>query len=111
MKAEKPAVGIMKTNEWGDSIHYHIRCDCGNDDCSHDVEIEADEYFDIQVTIYVRSPTKWGEKNRWKQIWNILTKGYTEMESTIVLKEQTALNYASTLKTAITDMKKLKETK
>jgi hypothetical protein len=110
MEAQKPAEGILKTNEWGDSKWYHIRCDCGNDDCSHEVNIES-EICGIQVHIYHVQHTKWWEKNRWKQIWQILTKGYAEMQTTIVLNEQTALNYAETLKEAINDVKNFKDKK
>lgn len=108
MKAQKPAEGILKTSEWGDSKWYHIRCDCGSDECSHEVNVEADDYG-IQVHVYVKNHTRWWQTNRWKQIWQILTKGYAEMETTIILNEQTALNYAETLKAAISDIKKFKE--
>lgn len=107
MKTEKPASGILKTGEWGTSKMYHIHCDCGNADCSHEVEVEADDTI-IQVHIYVKNHTKWWKSNRWKQIWQILTKGYAEMETTIVLTEQTAHNYAEALKSAIKDVKELK---
>ncbi len=107
MEAQKPAEGILKTSEFGDSKWYHIRCDCGNDDCSHEMEVEADD-FGVQVHIYVKNHTRWWEKKRWKQIWQILTKGYAQMDTTIVLNEQTALNYAETLKSAINDVKKFK---
>ena len=46
--------------------------------------------------------------NRWKQIWQILTKGYLDLESTLVMNEQTALNYAETLKSAAKDVKELR---
>jgi hypothetical protein len=104
MNAEKPATGILKTSEWGDSKWYHVHCDCGSDECSHSVTVEADD-FGVQVHVYVKNHTKWWEKNRWKQIWQILTQGYTEMETTIVMNEQTAFNYAETLKTAMKDVK------
>jgi len=107
MKSQKPAEGILKTNEWGNSKWYHVRCDCGNDDCSHEVNVEAED-FGIQVHVYVKNHTKWWKKNRWQQIWQILTKGYAEMETTIVMNEQTALNYSTVLKTAITDVKNFK---
>ena len=107
MKAESPAQGIMKTSEWGDSKWYHIRCDCGNDDCSHTLNVEADDH-DVQVHVYVKNHTRWWNKNRWGQIWQILTKGYADMETTIVLNEQTALNYAATLNSAIADVKQFK---
>lgn len=108
MRAQRPAEGILKTTEWGDSKWYHVRCDCGNDDCSHEIEVEADD-FGVEVNIYVKNHTKWWERKRWSQIWHILTRGYAEMETTIVLNEQTALNYAETLKSAIVDVKKFKD--
>ena len=104
---EKPATGILKTCEWGDSKWYHIRCNCGNDDCSHEINIEAD-ICDVSVHIYANNHTKWWEGNRWKQIWQILTKGYAEMQTTIVLNEQTALNYADTLICAMDDVKEFR---
>ena len=107
MKAEKPAKGILKTGEFGDSKWYHIRCDCGNEDCAHDIEVEADDIH-VQVHIYHVQHTKWWQKNRWQQIWQILTKGYAEMQTTIVLDEQTALNYSATLKSAVQDVKAFK---
>lgn len=108
MKAQVPAEGIVQTGNFGDAKFYHVICDCGSDECTHVVHVEADD-FGIQVHVYVKNHTRWWEKNRWKQIWHILTRGYAEMETTIVMKEQTALNYAETLKKAIVDVKAAKE--
>lgn len=108
MNYEKPAEGIMKTGEFGPSKHYFIQCQCGSIECAHDVEVEADD-CDIQVHIYYTCRTKWWDKNRWKQIWEILTKGYTEMQATLVINEQTALNYSETLKSAMNDVKEFKQ--
>ena len=108
MKSETPAQGILKTSEWGDSKWYHIRCECGSDDCSHDVNVEADD-CDVLVHIYAKNHTKWWKMNRWQQIWQILTKGYAEMQTTIVLNEQTAINYADALTSAVKDVKVFKE--
>lgn len=108
MKAEKPAEGILKTGNFGPAVSYYIRCQCGNEDCAHDLEVEADD-TDITVHIYHNQHTKWWEANRFKQIWNILTKGYAEMQTTIVLDEQTALNYSDTLKSAMQDVKQFRE--
>lgn len=107
MKAQKPAQGILKTNNWGDSMWYHVHCECGNEDCAHDVEVEADD-TGVQVHVYHTQHTKWWEKNRWQQIWQIMTKGYTEMQTTLVMDEQTAVNYAGALTTAVGDVKKFK---
>ena len=101
---QEPAQGILKTNDFGDSIWYHIRCNCGSDDCSHEVCVEADE-IEVSVHIYANNHTKWWEKNRWQQIWQILTKGYVEMQTTIVLDDQTAFNYAAALTNAVEHVK------
>jgi hypothetical protein len=111
MKAEKPAEGILKTNEWGNSKWYHIRCSCGNEDCSHEISIEADDCYEVAIHLYSNHHTKWWEKGRWKQIWNIITKGYSEMQTTLVMNEQTALNYAETLKSAIKDVKEFRDSR
>ena len=108
MTPEKPAQGILKTGKWGDSMWYHVRCNCGSDDCSHEVNVEADE-AEVSVHIYVKNHTKWWDKNRWQQIWQILTKGYAEMQTTIVLEEQTAINYAAALTNAVEDVKVLRK--
>lgn len=108
MRAQKPAEGILKTNEWGDAKMYYIACDCGNEADAHVVEVEADEYG-VNVYSYIKVHTKWWERNRWKQIWQILTKGYAEMETTMLMKEQTALNYSEVLKQATNDVKEFKK--
>jgi hypothetical protein len=104
MQAQKPAEGILKTNDWGDSKWYHIRCECGSDDCSHEIHVEADK-VDISIHLYANYHTKWWERKRWSQIWHILTRGYSTMQTTIVINEQTALNYAEAIKSAINDVK------
>lgn len=108
MKAETPAQGILKQGSFGDAVFYYVQCSCCNDDCSHTIEVEADEH-DIQVHIHHLQHTKWWKANRWKQIWQILTKGYAEMQTSIVMKEQTALNYAEILVSAINDVKEFQQ--
>jgi hypothetical protein len=106
---QEPAEGILKTGDYGDAMFYHIACDCGNEDDAHDIMIEADEYSTIQVHITHTQHTKWWELSRWKQIWQIITKGHAEMQTTLVLNEQTAYNYSEALKRAIEDVKNFKE--
>ena len=110
MKAETPAEGILKIGEWGggDSKWYHIRCECGSDDCSHELNVEADE-VEVSVHIYANSHTKWWQKKRWQQIWQILTRGYAEMQTTIVFNEKVAINYANALISASKDVKVFSE--
>lgn len=107
MKWEKPAEGVMKTGDWGKTKTYHIRCECGSPECAHDVWVEADD-MQVTVTTYLTMRTKWHNMSRWKQIWTILTKGYLDTESTLVMNRQTAMNYAATLKVAVDDVEKLR---
>ena len=112
MEPQTPAVGILKTHDFGDSKFYHIPCECGNDDDSLQLEVAADE-CGITIRQYSKIKTRWwGENvlmNRLKLIWLILFCGYIDMESYTVLSEQAALNYAETIKKAIKDVECFKE--
>ena len=104
MKAQIPAEGILLRKDYGDSKVYEVVCECGDCDHSHNVWVEAEDYG-VNVTIYTQQKTKWWEQNRWQTIWTLLTKGYVERESTLIMGEQQALNYAETLKKASNDVK------
>ena len=104
LKAQVPAEGILKKRNWGDAMTYQVVCECGDDNHNHNVWVEADD-TGVTVTTYTQQKSKWWELNRWKKIWILLTKGYIEYEATIIMREQQALNYAETLKTAIKDVK------
>mgnify|MGYP006289638711 CR=1 FL=1 len=108
MKLQTPAEGILKSNEWGDTRSYHVICDCGQPDHSHNVWIEAED-TGITVTIYATVKSPWWKWNRFKQIWQLLTKGYIDYETVITFNEQVAFNYAETLKSAIEDVKIFKQ--
>ena len=110
MKTETPARGILKINDWGDSKMYKAVCSCGDDDCSHTVDIEADN--EVNVTIYTRTRTNFWSKTRWSHIWSLLTQGHADFETTVVLDKQAALNYADVLNSAVRDVETFeKETK
>jgi hypothetical protein len=102
MISEIAAKGILKINDWGASQMYKAVCSCGDDDCSHTFDIEADQ--EVNVTIYTRTRTNFWSKTRWQHIWKLLTKGHTDFETTIVLDKQSALNYAETIKMAVKDV-------
>ena len=110
MNPQEPAEGILKHGDYGNSKFYYVQCDCGNDDCAHIVEVEADE-VEVSVNLYHTQHTKWWEKNRWNQIWQILTKGYAEMQTTIVLTEQSAINYSAMLQNAVKDVKEFRSSR
>ncbi len=103
MELQTPAEGILKTNDWGDAKVYHVVCDCGADDHTHNLWVEADD-IGITVSIYATVKSPWWSMNRWKQIWTLITKGYLEHQTVLTINQQTALNYAETLKTAIKDV-------
>lgn len=104
MKAQAPAEGILKTNEWGDSKVYRVVCGCGQPDHEHNVWVEAED-VGVNVNIYVNVKSPLWSMNRWKQIWTLITRGYLQHETTIAMSEQQALNYAETIKSAIKDVK------
>ena len=108
MKAQIPAEGILKTNDWGDSKVYKIICNCGHDDHSHNVWVESDEY-EVNITVYTTVKTNFWAKTRWQHIWTLLSKGYIDCETTVSMTEQQALNYAHTLLDAVDDVKKFKK--
>lgn len=132
MKAETPALGILRTNDFGNSKWYQIVCGCGQPDHTLTVEVESDE-MGVNVNTYVTVKTDhWSQtvKKRydidspwlqeldwtWKDLfngfvtrvkltWTVWTKGYVQAESTITMSEQQALNYTETLMSAIKDVK------
>lgn len=136
MKAEIPAEGIMKTGDYGDSKFYKVVCGCGQPDHDINFEVEADE-TGVNVNTYVTAKSDcWSETfvrrfdidNTWLQewewfwkdlvndfarrvkfTWRIWTHGYVQTESTIIMTEQQALNYAETLKKAIEDVKNFRK--
>lgn len=133
MNAEMPAVGIMKLHEYPDAVWYDVACECGSKDHYHSIWIEADSDTKlISVGIGTEGSSDYWTKNleydysskfygvlhfvdetirRLKLIWKILTKGYVKYESHVLLNEQQALNYAETLKTAISDIHSVEKAK
>jgi hypothetical protein len=102
MEVEQPAEGILRTYDWGDCKFYVVPCSCG---CGsdHEVNVEADE-TGIWARVYVKTKTNWWSRNRWQNVWTLLTRGYIETYNDIHMSEQQALNYAKTLERAIIDV-------
>lgn len=131
MKAQEPAEGILKTNDFGNSKWYSVVCGCGQPDHTLTVEVEADE-MGVSVNTYARVKTNyWSEvfKKRydidnqylqsfdwfWKDVvngvirrvkltWSIWTRGYLDCETTVLMSKQQALNFSKTLEKAIDDV-------
>ena len=108
MQAQQPALGIMQTNDWGDTKVYRIACDCGSNEHTHDLWVEADE-SNVTITAFTTVKSKWWQLNRWQQIWTLLTRGYVEYEASLIMSQQQALNYAKTLEHAIIDVERFKQ--
>lgn len=130
MQTEKPAEGIMKTHDFGDSIYYRVDCACGNEDDQIDFEVELDKemkqvilnLWTVQKTDWWTKPFKeysssenafveWVEEGwfrfwnglfiRLKHTWTLWWYGYVKYYSTTIMSQQQALNFAETIKTAI----------
>jgi hypothetical protein len=108
MKSQTPAQGVLLVKDWGTSKMYKAVCECGSDDCTHTIDIEAED-TGIVVTIYTTTRTNFWSKSRWYHIWQLLTKGYTDFETCIMMNKQVALNYASVLQSAIEDVDELRK--
>ena len=135
MKSQVPAEGILLHKDYGDAKQYHITCECCDEGHSHHVWVEAED-TGITVTTYVDVKTDhWSEKveqrydinseiyqnihwyfvglindwyRRFKLAWQVLTKGYIQYQSSLIMSEQQALNYAETLKSAVKDVEKFR---
>ena len=108
MTPQTVAEGVLLRKDYGDAKIYNIVCECGDCDHSHDVWVEAEDHG-VTVTIYTQQKTKWWQSNRWKIMWTLLTKGYVERESVLIMSEQQALNYANVLQSAVKDVKEFKQ--
>ena len=107
-QTQTPAESILLIKDWGASRMYKAVCGCGDDDCTHTIDIEADDCA-VYVTVYTRTRTNFWSMSRWSHVWRLLTKGHTNFETSIVLSEQAALNYAETLKNAVSDVQNFKK--
>jgi hypothetical protein len=106
LKSQTPAMGVVKINEHGISKMYQVVCNCTSPDCTHTVDIEATDNG-VWVTVYAK--VKLGLfNNRWKHIWSLLTKGYAEFETDMLLNRQTAINYADMIKSAVNDVEEFR---
>ena len=108
MKAEKPAEGILRNNDWGDAKMYSVSCECGQPDHEQKVWVEAED-TGVSVNVWVMVKSPWWKWNRYRQIWQLLTRGYLEHEATLAMTQQQALNYAETLKSAIKDVEEFRK--
>lgn len=96
------------SGDYEHSRSYKIICQCGAEDHIHDLWVEADD-TDVTVNIYVTVKSQFWSVNRWKQMWQLLTKGYLKYETNLALNQQSALNYSKTLEKAVEDVNQFKK--
>jgi hypothetical protein len=108
MTAQTPAQGVLLVNDWGTSRMYKAVCDCGDDVCTHTIDVEAED-TGVTVTIYTKTRTNFWSKSRWYHIWTLLTKGYIEFDTSLIMAKQVALNYANVLQSAVSDVEELRK--
>jgi len=109
MKAQVPAEGVMIQKDWGKARSYTVACDCGDHEHNVHMWVEVSPELDVQdvtLTFYVQTTNNWWDKNRWRQIWEILTKGYTKNEATVILSKQGALNLSTVIRNSVNDLSK-----
>jgi hypothetical protein len=103
MKSQKAAKGITLIDESTSYKMYKSICICGNDDCSHFLDVQVDDHT-INLTIYNTLTTNFWSKTRWYHIWQLLVTGKVKSESTLVLDKQMATNYAHAILSSIDDL-------
>ena len=108
MISQTPAKGILLVNDWGSSKMYKAVCQCGDDSCTHTIDVEAED-VGVTVTVYSQTRSNFWSTTRWAHIWTLLTKGYIKTESCIIMTKQVALNYADVLQLAIKDVEEFRK--
>lgn len=138
MIPQTPAEGILINHDYGNAKHYTVACDCTDSDHEHTIWIEADETGVTVMTCTKQSTNDWSEAVKksynidnwylqrfdwfWKGLINSLIiklkltyeiwfRGYVEYQAALIMSEQSALNYAETLKKAINDVQEFRANK
>jgi hypothetical protein len=117
MKAETPATGISKIQEFSDIVCYRIDCECTSHDHAVYTWIEVERIFDdiedISVSFYLTMYNKFPESfwDRVKQAATILFTGVSKQEHEILLKPQAAKNWIQAVENSINNFEKKHERK
>ena len=112
MKPQKPAQGIMLNRNWGTARTYTIACECGELDHFPQMWIDIGDESDadlqnVTVTFYVETASPWYSVNRWRQIWQMLTRGYVKQEHALILSKQAALNLSTVIRNSVAEMQQV----
>lgn len=109
MKAERPALGISRSDSFSDAQAYHVECSCTDPDHAVEVWIEVSsepDFPEVEVTFYAKTNfTRWRNvRERVKVAWGVLFGDGYEQNHSLLLKKQAALNFAAALEAAIEDL-------
>jgi hypothetical protein len=109
MKAERPALGISRSETWSDAQVYHVECSCTDPDHALTVWVEVSSELDfpeVEVTLYAKTNfRRWDNiRERVKIAWKVLFGNGYEQNHSMLLKKQAALNFAAALEAAIEDL-------
>ena len=110
MKAERPAMGISRSESWNDTDVYLVECSCTDPDHAVTtwIEIRPEEDIpEIEVNFYVKTNFRRWDKigERLKLIWGIIRGDGVEQYHSLLLKEQAALNFAAAIEASLEDLK------
>jgi len=135
MNPQTPAEGISQQFSTPDFKSYKVDCSCGHPDDSIDFTVEVDDWQDIVITHCTTQYTPWWRDtfdkhaayninnellynivyyakdflnavwHRAVVTWKVWTTGTVKYQSTVILTEQQALNYAEALRRAINEIK------
>jgi len=111
MKTQTSANGIMQISEYENSCSYRVACECS--DPEHDVTAwiditpDQDSINVVNVEFYIETTTAWWDAgfSRIRAAWDILVHGYRKEGHTMLLNEQTALNFADALLKSINNLR------
>lgn len=109
MKAERPALGISRSESWSDAQVYHVECSCTDPDHAVDVWVEVGsepDFPEVEVTFYAKTNfRRWDNfRERVKIAWGVLFGNGYEQSHSLLLKKQAAYNFAAALEAAIEDI-------
>lgn len=110
---KSPMKGILQRSDYGNIKLYRVECECASEEHAHEVVVESDS-DNVSITIYANTypPFKRGFWNnfsyRIRGAFGLLFFGIIKVETTLLLGEEAATNYAVTIIKAAEEVKEYK---
>ena len=110
MEKQTPAQGIMQTGDYAETKMFRLECNCHFVD--HDVQVFiSSEYGYIAMEVFSKvSLYSQGFFKRLKMLIKFLWSGHAEMDHTLLMNKQQALNFAEVIKDTIVKLEKFEKT-